>query len=301
MKTLLVGSGNIARFYISYLESKQIQFSILSPRYKPEVVESLGFLDKFYTDLEDISLNSYSRVILACPIEHLFSYSRYFLVKSNAVVLCEKPGVLNEDLSELSHLAPARLFYAFNRRFYRTVQGVKAQLAIVENQESLMSVTLDERVSTVANSRKSGEVKAKWLFANTSHPIDTALYLFGYQRLEKSNIKMISSGAGVLEWHPSASQFFCSIDNAGSVLTMSSNWNGDGGWTIKLQTRQSDIYMPNMETLQLAGTTEFEEDCIKPGFSEMLDSFYGNRFDRFCSLNELIILRDFIYKLGRYT
>lgn len=300
MKTLLIGCGNIANYYIQYFINRNYQFSILSRTTKQIDGNAQDLLCSFYTSLDQVNLDLYQNIIIASPIETLFDYTYYFLKNSNAYILCEKPGCIDENLMKLTEQSKGRLFYAFNRRFYKIVDRMKNYIQQDFSEQMQIIATIDERVLSVESSKKSDLVKARWMWANTTHPIDLVCYMYGYENINMEEIETFTSGRGILPWHPSGNTFLATILNHKHSIMFYSLWNASGGWSINVSTPSYTLNMPNLEKLNGPDFSYEEIDYIKPGFSVMLNSFYSKDFDRFCNLEQLMQLKKIVYKIGNY-
>lgn len=301
MKTLLVGFGNISKFYVAYFINKKMSFSILSRTKKDISQEASTFIDKFYTHIDQVNLSDYEYIIIASPIETLFDYTKLFLSQTNAKVLCEKPGFLTEDLEQLKNHQNQRLFYAFNRRFYDNTQTINAFLNNKDNRQILINATIDERIKFVEKSKKSELVKKHWLMANTSHVIDLVLFSIGYSNLNFSNFTFRQMGIDELKWHPSGNCFISTYCDSNLAINFYGLWNGDGGWSVAAKTNLGSLNLTNLETLVTPeGKEQIESDKIKPGFTKMLDAFYSDNTDKLCKIDELLQLKEFVFRLGGY-
>lgn len=301
MKTLLVGFGNISKYYVSYFIQNKIYFSVLS-RSKKEIDNGARpYFQNFFTDVKDISLSDYSHVIIASPIETLFQYSQFFLQNTSAKILCEKPGFLNEDIAKFRELEKGRLFYGFNRRFYNNIELVKQEIAQSKVLGLTVNATIDERIQVVEKSSKSDEVKRLWLMANTSHIIDLVLFLADYD-LDVSLFDIFIGGKDRLQWHKTASIFNAAYCKGDTIFNFSGFWNGTGGWSLTVKVGTERFVFENLETLHKSdGATMVETDLIKPGFTGMLNSFYSDNNKDLCTLGELMKLKSLIFRMGGYV
>lgn len=299
IKVLLIGCGNIAQHYAFFLKENNVFFEVHG-RSLQNTVEFASKFDVSYT-CEEVgsapNFESYSHMIIAAPIETLSIYIEKTVHYKNLHILCEKPGFLK--LPELaSYSDNPNLWFAYNRRFYKTVQLLKEEL--LGSEYTAVDVQIDERIVQVANSKKSTEVKNRWMLANTSHVIDLVFYLFNY---DLDFTRFTNTRHGSLPWHPSGQFFFSSYSDSKCIISFNGAWNGVGGWSIKASTTSSDLVLKPLEKLTINtvdNSEEFvEDDIFKPGFHGMLNSFFTDK-SSLMSVNDLKKLSSFIFDLAMY-
>lgn len=209
-------------------------------------------------------------------------------------ILVEKPGGLNT--SELIQVKKesgkhiARVFIAYNRRFYASVQKAREW---IEADGGLQSFHFEftERSQAVATSSLPETVKQNWLLANSSHVIDLAFYLGGFP----SRLHTFSSGS--LPWHPSAAQFAgAGKTERGALFSYHADWAAPGRWSIDLRTAKRRLLLCPLEKLkvQWPGQDDWTSVLLsderdrqfKPGLYRLTASFLFKEEDLLPKIDE---------------
>ena len=162
----LVGSGQMAQEYASVLESQGVDFHVigrgLSSAREFEQVTSIpvitGGLDAAYE-----SLPVPNRAIISVGVEQLSSVASQLIVSGCKHLLLEKPGALYlTDLQRLSLLASrygSRVWIAYNRRYYSSVQKLR-ELVIIDGGITSIVFEFTEWSHTIAPLIKAPGVRA---------------------------------------------------------------------------------------------------------------------------------------------
>ena len=141
----------------------------------------------------------------------------------------------------------ARVFVAYNRRFYASV--IKAQQLIREDGGvQTFQFDFTEWTATVRKHTCSEEVKKVWLFANSSHVIDLAFFLGG----RPTEVTCTRSGAGLVDFHPSGSAWTGSgTSEGGALFAFHANWAAPGRWSLEVNTSKRKLIFKPLEALQV--------------------------------------------------
>ncbi len=198
-------------------------------------------------------------------------------------ILVEKPGGTSED--ELARLADAataagvKVFIGYNRRFYASVQEARRRLA---EDGGATSVRFDftELAWRVAELPTADAIKAAWLYANSTHVIDTAFFLAGEPEA------LTASVAGELAWHPAGAVFAGQgRTGAGALFSYLADWNAPGRWSVDVRSPKERLLLEPLEGLsvQRARTFTWEpvdldtssDGGLKPGVLGQMRAFLG--------------------------
>ncbi len=181
---LIVGAGNMAQEYAKVLKSMNKDFTVVgrsqdsADKFKAETgVEALsGGLDNF---CKTSVISDYESAIVTTGVEQLALTTTLLIKKGIKLVLTEKPAGLNlEEIEALSSIASeynAKVFVAYNRRFYESVLTAKN---IIEQDGGVKSFNfeLTEWGHVISQITKAPGVKDNWFLANTTHVVDLAFF-----------------------------------------------------------------------------------------------------------------------------
>jgi hypothetical protein len=224
-------------------------------------------------------------------------------------LLVEKPGALSlieiKSLLELSKSSGAKIWVAYNRRFYSSVIHARQQIA---QDGGLLSMHFDftEFSAVVESLDTDRRTKERWLIANSSHVIDLAFFLAGMP--EKGHYLH----AGGLEWHPVSSRFSGSgISQHGAVFSYLSDWSSPGRWGIELRTAERKMLLQPLEELKemTRGTLVYspveivseDDQRAKPGLIKMTQSFLSGDTADLCTLEHQAEAMELFYKISGYA
>lgn len=311
---ILIGSGFMAREYLKVLNHLRKNVIVIGNGVTkvtnlqtefPQFQYHTGGLEKY---LENNLVPQYA--INAVSINQLQTTSMQLLKAGVKYLLLEKPGALStKQLQELQAIAKsekAKVWIAYNRRFYASVQELQNQ---VEVDGGILSLHFEftEWVHTIDPAFYDKASLHKWIIANSSHVIDTVFALIGLPKQLNTYIL----GKNTIEWHPSGSIFIGSgMSKNGIPFTYHSNWNAPGRWAIEVLTEKRRFFLKPMEKLQvqLKGSvqiTEFplndqNDTDFKAGLLLQTIDFLAHKSNRLMSLNEQIKSFSFYNKIGSY-
>ncbi|HQU71855.1 MAG TPA: Gfo/Idh/MocA family oxidoreductase [Calditrichia bacterium] len=234
------------------------------------------------------------RAIVAVGVPELAEVTATLLDASVTDILVEKPAGLNpreiRQLGEKCKQADARVYIAYNRRFYASVQKL---MKLVEQDGGAQSFFFDftEWGHVIEKSPQRDIVKANWLIANSSHVIDLAFYLAGYPT------RLYAQVAGSLGWHPGGAVYTgAGKTNRGIPFSYHANWAGPGRWGVEVITRTNRYFLRPLEKLarQPLGTVDLEkvdlddelDQRFKPGLYLQTEAFLKGHSDVFPSIAE---------------
>ncbi|MDP3731157.1 MAG: Gfo/Idh/MocA family oxidoreductase [bacterium] len=285
-KILLVGTGHMAKAYAQVLKAvKKDFFTVGRGDQSASAFEQAtgrpvarGGLKNWLTENTD---QVPSTAIVAVDEEQLSPSARLLIQHGVKSILLEKPGGLNRpDLEKTQRIAEkkkARVFVAYNRRFYASTLKAKE---IIKKDGGVISFNFDftERSSLIEKSNKPTLVKKEWLLANSSHVLDLAFFLGGKPK------KINSYLAGGLSWHPRASVYAgAGISQSKALFSYHANWASAGRWSVEIMTSKHKLIFRPLEKLhiQKTGSMDIEEVKIndqldikfKPGLYRLVESF----------------------------
>ncbi|MDD4083092.1 MAG: hypothetical protein PHD05_06920 [Sphaerochaetaceae bacterium] len=317
-KTILViGSGYMAEEYLKVIKELG---------YKAIVVgrgsEKIGKLKEKYPAFQFFSgglenfLNTNSNypktAINTVNVEFLRITTEQLLNAGVNKILLEKPGALTvsglSNLAELTSDKNAKLYIAYNRRFYSAVKELQKQ---VELEGGILSAHFEftEWIHTIDPALYEKETLERWIIANSSHVIDTVFHIIGNPKSLNCSV----SGQNAISWHPSGSIFIGSgISDKDIPFTYHTNWQAPGRWAIEILTKKGRYYLKPMERLfvQQIGSIKIEEvalnydidNLFKPGLFLQTKSFLEDlNINRICTLSDHVLNFTYYMKMGGYS
>lgn len=296
---LLIGAGPMAIEYAKVLQKLKRKFIVIgrSEKSAQEFKKQTGLtpitggLHKF------LSSNSLpiKKAIIAVSEDQLGTTTLELLKYGVTTLLVEKPaGASFEEIEEIKkevEIWKAKVFVAYNRRFYASVRKA---FEIIKKDGGVLSFNFDftELSDRIEPLIKAPGVKANWFLHNSTHIIDLAFFL-------ASKPKHICSFASRgLPWHPKASIFSgAGTTIKGALFSYQANWEAPGRWAIEIFTKNNHLIFKPLEKLQvqLSGSfdisfTEINDKLdleFKPGLFREVSSFLGNYKD-LCTIDEQV-------------
>ena len=136
----------------------------------------------------------------------------------------------------MSENANAKVFIAYNRRFYRAVSEAKR---LIEGDGGVTSFNFEftEWSHEIERLSKAPGVKEKWFLGNSTHVVDLAFFLGG----KPSEISCYTQGG--TDWHPTASLFSgAGVSEHGALFSYNANWESAGRWGVEVLTKKINIF-----------------------------------------------------------
>jgi predicted dehydrogenase len=209
-------------------------------------------------------------------------------------LLVEKPGAIEraelEALSRAAREAKAKVFIAYNRRFYASTLHAKR---LIEEDGGAQSCHFEftEWAHVIEALETPPRVKERWLLANSSHVIDLAFHLCG------APAQLDCRTAGSLPWHPSASVFAgTGVSDSGVIYSYQANWGAPGRWGVEVLTSNNRFIFKPLEALQVvrkksvAIETVALDDSLdksfKPGLHQQTRRFLSGQYEGLCGVSE---------------
>ena len=291
----LIGAGSIAIEYTKVLKALNREFITIGRGHNSanvyneetgiEVIE--GGLDNFIQTAPDVP----EFAIAAVNVEHLADTTIKLIKYGVKNIFCEKPGFNElseiEEVHRLSNETGAKIYYAYNRRFFASV--LKAEEIIKEDGGILsMNFEFTEWGHVIEASEHPAIVKKNWFTANSSHVVDLAFFEGGEPE------QMFSFTSGELSWHKPSCFVGAGVTTKGILFNYQANWESPGRWSVEFLTSQHRIILKPMEQLQLQdkGSVKIYQVEIddhldkefKPGFYLQTKAFLEGDTTRLCSL-----------------
>lgn len=311
-KIWLVGAGDIAIEYSKVLKSLKKEFITIGRGHDKAVAYFEATGERAVEGGLDLFIESKPSIpdfaIIAVNVEFLASSTISLMKYGVKNIFCEKPGFNNpaelEDVYKVAKETGAKVYYAYNRRFFTSV--IKAE-DIIKEDGGLTSMNFEftEWGHVIEKSANTKEVKENWMTANSSHVIDLAFFIGGEPQ------EMSCFVDGTLSWHKPSRFVGAGVTKKGVLFNYQANWDAPGRWAVELQTSQHRIYLKPMEQLQLQDKgsvkvypVEIDDRLdkeFKPGFYLETEAFLNGETSRLCSINEQMKhIEDIYYKiLGR--
>jgi predicted dehydrogenase len=293
---LLVGAGKMAEEYAAVLLDMKVAFQVIG--------RSEQSCDRFFmkTGIRPYSnglqnnlpiLEQSKTAIVAVSMEELYPVTISLLESGYRRILVEKPAAMTgqelENLSQLAYEKESRLYVAYNRRFYQSVQIVKK--AIEEEELTSFHFEFTEWSHIIKDSQKPADILQKWFFGNSTHVIDLAFFLGG------APLELTSYVSGSLDWHSAAARFSGSgISSGGAIFSYFADWTAPGRWGVELCTRKSRYILRPLEAIlvQKLGSIQIAplpidndiDGRFKPGLWLQTQAFLNNETEHLLTIVE---------------
>jgi predicted dehydrogenase len=283
----LIGAGYMAKEYAKVLKAMKHEFVVIGRGKETasdfektlRVPVVTGGVDRYMESSETVPTHA----VVVVDAQYLFDVAKKLLNYGVKNILLEKPGALNvADITELLKLSTkknSKVFIAYNRRFYSSVE--QARDIMMEDGGCVSFIfEFTEWTHLVRDAKKSKEEKAKWFIANSTHVVDLAFYLGGVPR----HIACYTSGG--LDWHPSASTFSgAGITESGALFSYYANWEAPGRWGVEVLTRKHRLILRPLEELRIQNLGSINIENVK--LDDRLDKLFkpGLYMETECFLN----------------
>ena len=315
----LIGSGPMAQAYAAVLQAQGVPFRVIGrSRASAEAFHKSTGLPVHEGGLKSAlaTLPSPELAILAVGVEQLAPTAKQLLAAGCRRLLLEKPGALTLSELEAVHAAAqakgAKVWIAYNRRFYASVQKLR-QLVAADGGITSAVFEFTEWSHRLRDLKKASGVKEHWLLANSTHVIDLAFAFIGLP----AEGQWQAWNGGSLDWHPSAARFHgAGVSERGIPFAYQADWEAPGCWGVELLTRCNRYLLRPMESLQAiplgsveAQPIDLEDDQdrqFKPGLFRQCEAFLRDQPDRaqtnqLCSLEEQMNAFPIYYRIAGYA
>lgn len=298
MNVWLIGAGGMAQDYDKILKDIDCNYTVIG---RGEASSST-FTEKTGTKVVTGGIDKYIEstnstpdcAIVATGVEALSTNCISLINAGVKKILVEKPAGLDkneiENLNSIAEEENAKVYVAYNRRFFSSV--LKAQ-EIIAKDGGVTSFNFEftEWSHVIENLTKADGVLENWFLANSSHVVDLAFYLGGKPK------EITTFFSGSLDWHSKSSNFAgAGISVNDALFTYSANWEAPGRWRIEILTKKHRLYFSPMEKLQIqelgsVALNDVEIDDTldkqyKPGLFNQVDAFLNNNDKDLCSIKQ---------------
>jgi len=308
----LIGAGRMAQEYAKVLLTMNVSFQVYGRGKKSALLfkKETGIsviAKKLTSNFEKKNIPKIA--IVAVTVDQLFKVTKSLIKMGVKRILLEKPGGLSlhevQSLYFLSKKKKIKVFIAYNRRFYQTVQILRNK---IHHDGGLLSINFEfnEHSKKIKVLKISQNIKKKWLIANSSHVIDLAFHLSG----KPKNWKCWNSGS--LNWHPSSSKFCGSgITHKNIMFSYHANWETPGNWAIEFVTSKNRFILNPLEKLKiikLVNNLKKEkvislkgvDKKFKPGLYMQTKNFLKKNHSFLCTLSDQVENIKTYYRIAGY-
>lgn len=292
----LVGCGPMARAHAKVLQAMGVPFAVYGRRAESarQFAAEIG-VEPRIGGVEAALAEAPRRAIVAVDVPSLEETVRTLIRRGAREVLVEKPAALApagaRALAAAAARAQARVFVAYNRRFYAAVRRAREIIA-ADGGATSCRFEFTERAAYIAGAAIAPEIKRHWFFANSTHVLDLAFFLAG------PPVSLTAETAGALDWHPAGAIFAGSGRTAGgAVFSYHADWTGPGRWGVEVVTRNHRLFLQPLEELRLQRTGQMTAESVpladdldsrfKPGLYRQLSAFLtGDGADALLPIDE---------------
>jgi predicted dehydrogenase len=297
MSLWLIGAGGMAQDYVRVLQGLNVSFKVIgrgtdsAEKFKKATGYQVltGGLSSSL-----IEANAPDQAIIAVSIEQLASVATELIYAGTKRILIEKPAGLDlDEIKQLNQVAEkygANVLVAYNRRFYGSVQQLRA---IIQEDGGVLSAQFEftEWSHIIKEFPYARGVKERMVLGNSSHVIDLAFHLIGRP------VDWKFWHAGSIDWHPAAARFTgAGITEQGVMFSYLADWQAPGRWGLEFMTSKRRLILRPMEQLQVIplGTVKVEtvelRDSLdlnfKPGLYRQTQAFLSDDDSLFCKLSQ---------------
>ena len=291
---LIVGAGFMANEYLKTLQILSVNYDLVGNRKKNVKNLEKKFKKTFYFGgIENFkSEKFYSHCVICVNEDKILKSIISVLNKGIKNILVEKPGgnSLKEikKITNISKKYKAKIFIAYNRRFYESIFQVHK---IIKKDKGIISAdfSFTEWTDKIKKFNYKNEIYKKWFFFNSMHIIDLVFYLIGKP-------KELSSYSGYPLFPFKNSTFVGSgVSEKNIFFSYHSNWNSAGRWAINLYTRNKRIILSPLEKIyiQKKNSVNLKEIKFKKKFDHKYKPGLANLLIEFIFSRKKIILQSY--------
>lgn len=312
MSLWLIGSGKMAIDYARVLNTLDVSFDVIGrgTESAKTFTKETGIEVKIGGLSKALSKFNYPNVaIVAVGVEQLAQATKELIQSGTKRILVEKPAGIDlheiKSINSLAGIYNAKIFLAYNRRFYSSINLAKQ---FIYNDGGVLSANFEftEWSHVIEPLIKGKGVKQHWLIGNSSHVIDLAFHLIGRPMDWKY------WHAGGVNWHPSSARFAgAGVTEQNVMFSYIADWQAPGRWGIELSTAKNRLILRPLEELHVTklGSLTLEKvdlDCeldinFKPGLFKQTDCFLKSNDQLFCSLKEQVENVKLYSKMAGYS
>ncbi|MCC2615134.1 Gfo/Idh/MocA family oxidoreductase [Aestuariibacter halophilus] len=270
------------------------------------VLPTIGGLSAYLKNTQTVPHTA----IVATGMESLYPSVMSLLDAGVKAILVEKPAAMR--LSELTQMSTsmerqnARIFVAYNRRFYASTQYVRSCCQQDGGVTSLL-FEVTEWGHVIGKLDKLPAIKQKCFVGNTSHVVDLAFHLGGQPETLQSTV------SGSLPWHTAAARFAGSgRTRQGALFSYFGDWEAPGRWGVEVLTRKRRFVLKPLEGVleQPLGSVKSTaivcpeqhlDEQFKPGIYKQTEAFLSTEQGNLCDLNQHLNSVRWYYQMAGYA
>lgn len=304
----------MAREYAKVLKAKEKNFKVIGRSEKtaltfkenfPDVEVVTGGLESYLKTTREIP----SFAIIATNVISLYENTLSLLDHGVSHILVEKPGFLSkeegEKLLEKSSKTDAKVWIAYNRRYFSSVRQAK-KLITQEGGVSSFHFEFTEWGHEIETLSKNPKELEAWFLSNSSHVVDLAFFLGGKPR------EISSYHSGSLIWHSKAARYTgAGRSENGAPFSYFADWDAPGRWSVEVLSSKNRYIFKPIEKLQVqtkgsvaihfidADYSNWDEE-FKPGLYLMVEDFLEKEKGDLCSLKKQVEMFSFYEQMSKY-
>ena len=311
----IVGAGNMSYEYARALKDLNNEFQVIGRG--PESAKN--FKDKTGIDVLTGGLEHHlttanelpESIILATPVQDLFTTLKLSIEAGIKNILVEKPGFMFPDEGEealrLAQEKKVNVFIAYNRRFFSSVLKMN-QLIELDGGLKSFHFEFTEWADDIEKLASPKITLERWVLSNSTHVIDLAFHIGSTPE------QFACKTMGGFNWHPSAS-YFSGMGKTQSQkpFTYFATWDSPGRWGLEFFTKNKRFILRPMEKLSVQNRNSVVIEEIqfdnsndlkcKPGLLLMIEAFLGRDADlrkKLCTLEEHVKNFQHYCKMANY-
>lgn len=229
-------------------------------------------------------LSAVSHAIVALPVPALAQQTLALMEAGVRNILVEKPAGLNvEEINRVAAMArktASRVYVAYNRRFYASVQTAKRRIE-ADGGATSFRFEISEWADRIGPSAQPDNVKAAWFLANSTHVVDMAFFLGGFPKT------ISASSAGSVGWHTPSVFVGHGETQDGALFSYHGDWGASPRWMVEVCTAGHTYMFQPLEGLKVRTKAGFAieeialdpvEDTapLKPGVKAQTEAFLSD-------------------------
>lgn len=309
-KILLVGAGPMAIDYAKILKALDIDVIVVGRgETSAERFEAASGIPVYTGGIESWLMQNKDvpcKAFVAVSEMALGKVTLLLLERGIKSLLVEKPGAANaaevEQVLRKAIEKGSRVYVAYNRRFYSSVQKAKE---IIKEDGGVTSFNFEftEWSHVIKDLPKEEGVKKQWFLHNSTHVMDLAFYLGGRPK------EISCYTAGGLNWHPSGSIYSgAGITENGALFSYQANWESPGRWGVEVLTKKHRLILRPLERLHIQniGNVAVEEVSLedeldkkfKPGLYLQVQAFVEGKTTNLPDIQEQSINLHYYQMIG---
>jgi predicted dehydrogenase len=255
----------------------------------------------FALDWEDVVSHDIDALIVAVPWDVTPGMFQDFL-NCPLPMLIEKPVLLGRQTEIITDPYGNKII-GFNRRFYDTVNLLKAQ---VEGGFKNATVTISEHIGAIAGRHSEKIIPHLWE-THCSHILDTMLYVFGPLKIKavfRHTEPDFTSVTAILTTSLGSPVTLNVNNDDPSPVGIRARFEKGKTWVLSpieqlsalkgVEVIPADAESPIRRYVGREASTYFERGQFKPGVCEQMEAFLGGHTKDAATMNDALALQNLI-------